>query len=444
MVKIRYIISKYFYGIISFMNIEKTHLSDTEVCLTIALDQNALTEAEAQALKQLAPTVTAKGFRKGKVPTNVAKKQLDPSVLANHTIEIAVNKALFEAFNQEDLNPLDQPKVDITKFVPEQQLEFKAIVPIVPEIKLPDYKKLKTKKTVAKVTDQDVEDILTRVQKGFATDEPVDRPAKLGDKVVIDFKGYLGDKPFEGGEAKDYTLELGSGQFIPGFEEGIVGKKAEDRFDLKLKFPKDYHAKNLAGKAVVFTTSLKKVLAVKLPELNDDLAKQAGDFKTLADFKADIRKNLIVQKEEEAEAKYRDQLVDELGKKTKVAIPEVLKTDQINALKRDMTQNLMYRGMTLEQYLASLELSEADWTEKELAPLAEARVKSGLAIAEVSKLEKIEVSEAEVDIKLAELKTQYAGSPDAIKQLDNPTVWRDLRNNLLTEKTINKLVEVNA
>ena len=185
-------------------------------------------------------------------------------------------------------------------------------------------------------------------------------------------------------------------------------------------------------------------MEVKLPELNDDLAKQAGDFKTLADFKADIRKNLIIQKEEEAEAKYRDELVNELGKKTKVAIPEVLKTDQINALKRDMTQNLMYRGMTLEQYLESLGLSEEDWIAKELTPVAEARVKSGLAIAEVSKLEKIDVTEDEVDAKLAELKTQYAGSPDALKQLDNPTVWRDLRNNLLTEKTINRLVELNA
>lgn len=162
------------------------------------------------------------------------------------------------------------------------------------------------------------------------------------------------------------------------------------------------------------------------------------------EFKADIRKNLIVQKEEEAEAKYRDDLVNELGKKTKVAIPEVLKTDQVNALKRDTTQNLMYRGMTLEMYLESLGLSEAEWIDKELSSLAEARVKSGLAIAEVSKLEKIEVDEAEVDAKLAELKTQYAGSPDAIKQLENPAVWRDLRNNLLTEKTINKLVELNA
>jgi len=426
------------------MKIEKTHLSDTEVSLTIALDKTALVEAETQALKQLAPSVSTKGFRKGKVPADVAKKQLDPSVLANRVIELAVNKALFEAFSQEDLNPLDQPKVDITKFVPEQELEFKAVVLVVPEVKLPDYKKLKVKKTVAKVTDKDVNDILARVQKGFATDEPVDRPAKLGDKVVIDFKGYLGDKPFEGGEAKDYTLELGSGQFIPGFEEGIVGKKADERFDLKLKFPKEYHAKNLAGKAVVFTTSLKKVLEVKLPELNDELAKQAGDFKTLEEFKADVRKNLIVQKEEEAEAKYRDELVNELGKKTKVAIPEVLKTDQINALKRDMTQNLMYRGMTLEQYLESLDLSEEDWITKELAPVAESRVKSGLAIAEVSKLEKIDVTEDEVDAKLAELKTQYAGSPDALKQLDNPAVWRDLRNNLLTEKTINRLVELNA
>lgn len=425
------------------MNIEKKKISDTEVKLTIALDKANLHDAEAKALKELAPSVTAKGFRKGKVPTGVAKKLLDPATLSNRVIEIAINKALFDTFEQEKLHPLDQPKVDITKFVPEQELEFNATVSIVPEIKLPDYKNLKVKKTTTKLTDKDVDDLLVRIQDGFASDELVDRPAKKGDKVVIDFKGYINDEPFDGGAATDYSLELGSGQFIPGFEDGIVGKKAGERFDLKLKFPKNYHAKNLAGQSVVFTTSLKKVLEPQKPAIDDELAKKAGDFKNLDELKADIRNNLIIQKEEEAESKYRNDLVDELGKKTKVAIPEVLKNDQIDSLKRETIQNLMYQGMTLENYLSTIDKTEADWIKTELEPLAIARVKSGLAIAEISKLEHIEVADTEVDEQLSKLKTQYANSPDAIKQLENPIVWRDLRNNILTSKTIDKIVELN-
>lgn len=425
------------------MNIEKKQLSETEVKLTIALEKNLLDAAETQALKDLAPTVEVKGFRKGKVPANVAKKHLDPATLSNRVIELAINRALVDTFDQEEIHPLDQPHVDVTKFVPEQELEFTATVSVVPPVKLPNYKNLKTKKTTAKVTDKDVDGILARLQKGFASEELVDREAKLGDKVVIDFTGYIDDQPFDGGAAKDFSLELGSGQFIPGFEDGVVGKKTGERFDLKLKFPKDYHAKKLAGKPVVFTTELKKVLEVKLPEINDGLAKKTGQFEKLEDFKADIRKNLIVQKQEEADNKFRDDLVDELAKATKTALPEVLMQDQIEALKRDLVQNLMYQGMTLENYLETIGKTEADWQKTELVPAAEIRVKAGLAIAEISKLENINVSDDEVDQKLAELRTQYANNKDAIKQLENPLVWRDLRNNLLTNKTIDRLVELN-
>lgn len=426
------------------MDIEKQQLSETETKLIIKLEKNLLDAAEVKALKELAPTVSVKGFRKGKVPTNIAKKQLDPSVLSNRIIELAINYALVDAFAQEDIHPLDQPRIDITKFVPEQELEFTAVISIVPPVKLPNYKSLKVKKTEPKVTDKDITDILERLQKGFANEELVDREAKLGDKVVIDFTGYIDDQPFDGGAAKDFTLELGSGQFIPGFEDGVVGKKASERFDLKLKFPKDYHAKKLAGKPVVFTTELKKVLEVKLPDINDDLAKKTGQFKNLEDFKADIRKNLIVQKQEEAEAKFRDDLVDELAKNTKSALPEVLIQDQINSLKRDLTQNLAYQGMNLEQYLETINKTEEDWQKTELEPAAEIRVKAGLAIAEISKLEKIDITEEEVDQKLTELRTQYANNKDAIKQLENPLVWRDLRNNLLTNKTIDRIVELNS
>lgn len=425
------------------MKIEKNNLSDSQVELLIKLGQEELSTAEHQALKELAPTVSAKGFRKGKVPLAVAKKNLDPADLANKASEIAINAALLEAFDKQKIHPLDQPKVDIVKFVPEQELEFKAMIETLPPVKLADYKKLKAKKDTAKVSAEEITAALTKIQQGFSEDKEVKRAAKNGDKVVIDFEGFIGDKAFDGGKANDYVLELGSNQFIPGFEEGIVGKKADQEFDLELAFPKDYHAKELKGKKVVFKTKLKKVQQVFLPEINDELAKKAGGFKTLKEFKSDIKKNLLVEKDHQATQKYHNDLVEELAKKSKMTIPEVLKQDQINAIKRELTQNLTYQGMTIEQYLKNINTTEEKWIKDEVEPAAISRVKAGLVLAELSKELKIDISKEEINQKLDDLKAQYANNAEALKQLESPMVARDLRNNLLTQRTIEQLAKIN-
>ncbi len=425
------------------MIIEKKKLSDSQVELVIKLNKDHLSTAETQALKEMAPSVEVKGFRKGKVPPAVAKKNIDPANLANKVTEIAINKALLEAIDEQGVHPLDRPKIEVTKFVPEQELEFKAVLEIVPPIKLANYKKLSTKPTVAKVDKKEIDSALERIQQGFAEAKEVKRAAKEGDKVVIDFEGFLGDKPFKGGKAQDYVLELGSNQFIPGFEEGIIGKKAGEQFDLDLSFPKDYHAADLKGKKVTFKTKLNKVQEIKLPEIDDKLAKKAGGFKSLDEFKADIKKNLIVEKERQAEEKYKNDLVEELAKKSKMSIPEVLKQDQINAIKRDLIQNLSYQGLTLEKYLESIKKEENKWLAEDVEPVAVDRVRAGLVLAELSKELNIKVEQAEIDAKLDELKAQYGNNEQIIKQLESPMVARDLRNNLITQKTIDKLVELN-
>ena len=231
-------------------------LSDTKVELTISLGSEELSAAEQVALTKMASDLKVPGFRKGKVPVSVAAKHVNPAALQEQTLDNALSKAVAEAFMAEKIQALDRPAVDVKKFVPGQELEFTAEVEIIPPVKLGNYKKLKAKRQAVKVEDNEVEEIITRMRENFTEKTEVKRAAKEGDEAVIDFTGKKDDVPFDGGAAKDFALKLGSGQFIPGFEEGVVGHKAGETFDLKLTFPKDYHAKELAGADVVFTVTV--------------------------------------------------------------------------------------------------------------------------------------------------------------------------------------------
>src|SRR5664279_2300032 len=286
------------------------NLSDTKVMLTITLGADELKVAEQVALSKLAKTIKVAGFRKGKVPVSVAAKNVDPAALAEQTLDDALSKAVAEAFTSEKIQALERPSVEVKKFVPGQTLEFTAETTILPVIKLGNYKKLKIPKQQLEVAASDIDEIINRMRSGFAEKKDVDRAAKLGDETVIDFVGKKDDVAFDGGTGSDYDLVLGSNSFIPGFEEGVVGKKAGETFDLKLKFPKDYHVADLKGADVVFTTTLKAVKEVVLPVVDDAFAKSAGagKFDTVKALKEDITRELKLQKEREAVDKIKDSL----------------------------------------------------------------------------------------------------------------------------------------
>jgi trigger factor len=420
------------------------HLSDTKVELTISLGKDELVAAEQVALSKLAKTVKVPGFRKGKVPASVAAKNVAPEALAEQTLEDALSKAVAEAFTSEKIQALDRPAVEIKKFVPGSELEFTAESEIIPKVTLGDYKKLKAKKEKTTVEAKDIDEIITRMQENFAQKVSVDRAAKLGDETVIDFVGKRDDVAFDGGTGTDYSLKLGSNSFIPGFEEGIVGHKAGETFDLELTFPEDYHAADLKGAKVTFTTTLKEVKESKLPELNDEFAAKCGPFTSMDEMTADIKRELGDQKDREATEKLKDSLVSELIDVSTVPVPTILVKDQSESIERDMTQNLMYQGMNLDIYLESQKMTKEDWFEKEVTPAAEKRVKAGLVLAELSKEEKIEATSAELEEYVGKYKQQYANNPDALKQFDQPEVRRDIANRLLTEKTVDRLVELNS
>lgn len=418
--------------------------SDTQVHLTVTLDAADLAPIQQKTIARLAKGVKAAGFRPGKAPTNVAAKQLDPSYVNQETLEDAVNATAVDVLDAEKLMPLDRPKVEVVKYVPGQELEYTAELEVVPAVKLGDYKKLKVAKDKVAVDDKEVNDVIERLRASMATKNDVGRAAKNGDEVIIDFAGSDADgQAVAGATGTDYPLVLGSNSFIPGFEEGIVGKKTGDVFDLPLTFPKDYHHKPLAGAKVTFKVTIKSVKEVVSPELNDDFAAKSGPFKTLADLKADIIRELTDQKEREAVDKMKDQLVEQLVKGSHVPAPEVLVADQIAAIERDFVQNLMYRGMILDQYLDQQGISKEDWHAKELRPQAIRRVQVGLALAELSKAENIGVAKEELEERLAKMLQDYGNSPDAAKQLDTPESRRDLANRLMTEKTVDRLVALN-
>lgn len=421
------------------------NLSDTKVILTINVGPDELKTAEQVALTKLAKEVKVSGFRKGKVPLSVVAKHVDQMALQQQTLDDALSKAVAQAFIEKELQPLDRPAVEVKKFEPGKELEFTAETEIIPAIKMGDYKKLKARVAAVKVDKKDVDEIIERMRQNFAEKSEVKRAAKNGDEVIIDFVGKKDGTAFEGGTAEDFTLELGGGQFIPGFEEGVVGHKAGDAFDLNLKFPKDYHAEELKDADVIFSVTLKSVNEKSLPEVNEEFAAKCGPFASAEELRADIERELTTQKEREAGEKLKDELVKELVEKSEVPVPETLVKDQERSIEQDFVQNLAYQGMNLDSYLSMKQFkTKEEWLDKEVGPAAESRVKAGLVLAELSKELKIETSEKEIAQQVDRYKQQYANNAEALKQFDQPEVQRDIANRLLTEKTVDALVELNA
>ena len=426
------------------MKTKLKNISDVKVELTISLGAEELKAAEQVALTKLAKEVKIEGFRKGKAPLEMVAAQVDPILLNQETLENALSKSVAEAFLKEKVQAINRPEVDVKKFIPGTELEFTATTEIMPKVELGDYKKLGVKKEAAKVSKKEVKETIDRILKNFAEKKKVEREAKNGDEVIIDFLGKKDGVAFDGGKAEKFPLELGSKSFIPGFEEGLIGKKAGDELSLDLEFPKDYHAKDLAGAKVIFEVKIHEVRENVEPEINEEFLSKLGDFKTKEEFEKQIEEDLKTQKQAEADEKFKDELVKKLSEVSKVPVPEILLEDQKRSIEMDMQQNLMYSGLSLEDYLERMGKTREEWLEKDVKEAAEMRVKSGLALAELSKVEKVKSDTKELDARIVQLKEQYRNSKEVQKQLSSDDVRRNLANQILTEKTIDLLVKFNS
>ena len=427
------------------MNTTVKYLSDTRVRATIKVEATELKAAEQVALKKLSKTVKVNGFRKGHVPLEVVKKNVDPNALAQETLENALSRAGAESFIENKLQALERPEVEVKKFVPGESLEFTAEADVLPKVKLGDYKKLKATEKKISVAKKDVDEVVERIRKSMAEKKEVKRAAKLGDEAVIDFVGKKDGEAFPGGTGNDYPLELGSGSFIPGFEEAIVGLKAGDKKDIELTFPKDYHAPDLKGKKVVFETTVKKINEKALPELNDEFAAKTGPFTSMSELTADIKRELEAQKKREASDELKDSLVKQLVAKSNVAVPAVLREDQVRSIEQDLMQNLMYQGLSIEQYWEQKGYKDRDaWVKAEANEAADNRIKAGLVLSELSKVLKIEATADELADHLNTYRKQYANNPEMAKRFEEPEVQREVANRLITEKTVDELVKLNT
>lgn len=410
---------------------------------TITVDKEVIVRAHDRAIKQLGKDAKVDGFRRGHIPVDVLEKNVDQARLSGMEIDFAINESIIELLSSEDLQILDQPKVSVSKYVPKDTLEFTVELEVVPSPELADPKKLKVKKPEAKVDPKQIDDVVSRLRTSAAEKTVVEREAKMGDEVVIDFTGLKDGVEFAGGKATDYTLELGSGQFIPGFEEGIVGHKSGEKFDIDVTFPEEYGAKDLAGKKAVFQINLKKVYELKLPELDDKFAESiSSDLKTMKALREDIERELMMQEEATAREKYHGELLDKLAEKSKVEVPEVLVDDQIPQMKQQFSQDLMYRGLDLKSYLAQINKTEEQWEKEDLRTSAEKRIRNSLVLRQFIKSYDITVSESDIDAYRDKILARY-NNPKMKENFQTDEYRRQIREQLLIERANARLAELN-
>lgn len=417
-------------------------LSDTKVEIKVTLDANDLKPVTEKATEILAKNIKVEGFRQGKVPAEVAKKFIPENDINAEAADLAVRETVIKAFADNSKSPLVVPQVTVSKYVPNETMEYTATAEILPDVKIGDYKSLKVKKEAVKVDNKDIEDVLNNISKSYAEKKVVKRAAAEKDEVIIDFTGKKDGVAFEGGTAKDYHLTLGSHTFIPGFEEGIIGHEVGEKFNLKLTFPKDYGVKDLAGAKTVFEVLLKQINEITPAKLDNDLAAKCGPFKTIDELKDDIKKNLEMQNSYRVEEKYKDDLVKALVEKSKIPVPEILVKDQMKYIEEDINRNAASQGLSFDDYLAATKKTREEW-EKEATKVAEDRVKASLALQILARENKITVDDSLVEAKIAELRDVYKNSKEAIENLKNPNVKMDIKNRMIIEKTVEFLVKAN-
>lgn len=422
------------------MQVKKSSLSDTSTIISVSADRSELEPIKKTTVQRLSDNVKLAGFRNGKAPLALVEKNLDQSLLQTEFLEDAISQLYLAAIDEYHLRPLDRPKITLKKFVPFDTLEFDAEIESIGQITLADYKKIKLPLSKIVITDKDVEDVITSLQKRLAEKNDVDRAAKDNDQVWIDFQGIDSKgQDVKGAKGKDYPLILGSNTFIPGFEPNLIGLKAGDEKSFTIPFPKDYGVKALAGKKITFTVTVTKVQEIIEPKIDDGFAAKAGPFKSLAELKNDIKKQLASERQNEADRNYENQLVKTITAKSKVSAPQILIDEQIERLLRDLQQNITYRGQTYQEYLDAQGTTDEEFKANILKPQAEERVKAGLVLSEIAEQEKIAVTPEEIDLSIQAVKSQYQ---DAAMQaeLDKPEGRRNITSRLLTEKTLQKLV----
>ena len=410
---------------------------DGKVVIAFSATKEEFAKGLDQAFKRAVKRVNAPGFRKGKLPRAVFNKMYGEEALFQDAVDFVLPAAYTKAIDELEVSPLAMPDIDVKEISKEEGVKFEALVTVKPNVELGEYKNLGLEKESVEVTDADVEERLDSLLSRQAEWQIKEGESKKGDIVVIDFKGFIGDEAFEGGEAKGYELELGSGSFIPGFEEQLEGKVAPVDTEVNVTFPENYQVADLAGKAARFEVTVHDVKEKVLPELTDEFVKEFSKeaASTVAEYKEKLKEEIKLEKENLAEKSYSDKVISTAVENAKVSVPEKLVEQEVNSMFEQFTGNLSRQGLSFDLYEQFTGKGEAD-LKAEMKSDAENKIKTSFVLGEIAEVEKVEVTEADIDAEVKELATMYNMTEEGIKQRISV---EDLRGELVIQKTVDFL-----
>ncbi|WP_395893941.1 trigger factor [Bacillus safensis subsp. safensis] len=422
------------------MSVKWEKQEGNEGVLTVEVDAETFNKALDDAFKKVVKQVSIPGFRKGKVPRGLFEQRFGVESLYQDALDILLPVEYPKAIDEAGIEPVDRPEIDVEKIEKGESLIFTAKVTVKPEVKLGDYKGLNVEKDDTAVTDEDVQEELKGMQNRQAELVVKEEGAiENGDTVVLDFEGFVDGEAFEGGKAENYSLEVGSGSFIPGFEEQLVGLEAGAEKDVEVTFPEEYHAEDLAGKPAVFKVKIHEIKAKELPALDDEFAKDVDEeVETLAELTEKTKKRLEEAKENEAEGKLREELVAKASENAEVDIPQAMVDTELDRMMKEFEQRLQMQGMNLELYF-QFSGQDEDALKEQMKEDAAKRVKSNLTLEAIAAAENLQVSDEEVEEELSKMAEAYNMPLENIKQAIGST--EAMKEDLKVRKAIDFLVE---
>lgn len=423
------------------MSVKWEKQEGNEGLLTVTVEGAEVDKALDQAFKKVVKQINVPGFRKGKMPRNVFEKMYGVEALYQDALEIVINSSYPVALDEAGIEPVDYPEIAGTEnFAKGTDFTYTATVTVKPEPKLGEYKGLEVTKQSAEVTDEEVQSLIdAQLAKKAELEIKEDEAIVEGDTAVIDFEGFVGEEAFEGGKGEDYALEIGSGSFIPGFEEQLVGAKTGETKDVVVTFPEEYHAAELAGKEAKFVVTVKEVKTKVLPELTDEFAKEIDpEVETVEALRTKLKETTLANKEADVEASLRDELVEKAAANAEVEIPQGMINTEVDRMVQEFGQRLQMQGMNLDLYYQFSGQNE-EALRTQMAEEAVNRVRVSLVLEAIGQAENIEVSEEDINTEVEKMAAQFGMSNDQILTALGGT--QVLENDIRTQKTVEFLVE---
>lgn len=423
------------------MSVQIEKLEGNMAKMTIEVPVEEVSKAIEKAYNKNKNKIAVPGFRKGKVPRKVIEQMYGPEVFYEDAANEMIGDAYEKAYDECGEDIVSSPKIEVVQIEEGKPFIFTAEVALKPAVKLGKYKGVKVETPDATVTDEDIEAELKRVQNENAREIVVtDRAVKDGDMTILDFEGYVDGVAFEGGKGENYPLTIGSGSFIPGFEDQLIGAEIDKPLDVTVTFPTDYQAEDLAGKEAVFKCVIKEIKEKELPELDDEFAAEVSEFETLAEYKEDIKSELTDKKALEAKRAKEDAVVDTVAAAAEIDIPAAMIETQQRQMAEEYAQRLSYQGLKLEQYLQYTGMTPEMFLEQ-LKPRAEERIRTRLTLEAIVEKEKIVVSDEEMEEELKSMAEAYQMEVDKVKELMGEKEMDSVRKDVAVRKAVDFIVE---